>query len=86
MQALYFIDMIYNRAQPWGHYIVSEGIKDNCKGIKSSGSSTTTHIYLGTQRKNIAQCTMEGVDPTFRMFVFNGAKKEDMKQHLFVCE
>jgi hypothetical protein len=21
MQALYFIDIIYNRAQPWGHYI-----------------------------------------------------------------
>jgi hypothetical protein len=66
--------------------VVSEGIKDNNKGINSSGISTTTHIYLGTQRKNIAQCAMEGVDPTLRMFVFNGANKEDMKQHLFVCE
>jgi hypothetical protein len=22
MQALYFIDMIYNRARPWGHYTI----------------------------------------------------------------
>jgi hypothetical protein len=24
MQALYFIDMIYNRARPWGHYMLQE--------------------------------------------------------------
>jgi hypothetical protein len=36
MQALHFIDMIYNRARPWGHYTVAKpvykAIRESCRG------------------------------------------------------
>ena len=66
--------------------VVSEGRKDSSRNNQSSGSSTSSQNHIVSPGMNTTQSMMARVDPTLRMYVFDGVGLEDPEQHLFVSK
>jgi hypothetical protein len=67
MQALYFVDMIYNRARPWGHYIAKKC--PHKKKRNDEGYSKNKQTYKGkrTTKKVFKKilCTKEDISSSY---------------------